>query len=76
MTGAPRPIFVAIRYSLRSIPKGSNHLNYIARIDWDSFSAISAKVADINIYRPKTIHLEIRLPPHDQRLNIGPVSGN
>ena len=76
MTGAPRPIFVAIRYSLGSILRGGNPLNYITRIDWDSFSSNSGNFADINIYRLKTIHLEIRPPPPDQRLNIGPVSGN
>jgi len=58
VTGQAQPIFVSIEYALRSIPKGSNPLDYRSKITCDSFSATSVIVADINIYRLKTLLLK------------------
>jgi len=58
VTGQAQPIFVGIDYALRSIPKGSNPLDYRSKITGDSFSASSVIVADINIYRLQTLLLK------------------
>lgn len=58
MTGQAQPIFVGIEYALRSIPKGSNPLDYRSKITWDRLSATAVIVADFNITLLKTLLLK------------------